>query len=98
MRKEELTTGFLKVKCYHCKGTWRLYGDMAHHKDANRCPFCQAQIRRSIWDKIVLPAYGTLEDANRDLLNEHTGYDNVPLFQIEYQTHRPVTTKKSVFK
>lgn len=80
--------GFLKIKCYHCNGTYRLYGDMVHHPDANRCPFCYAEIRRSIWDKIVIPAWGTMEDANRDLQNEHTGYNNVPLFQIEYQTHK----------
>ena len=86
--------GFLKVKCYSCKGVYRLYGDMAHSQDANKCPFCHAEIRRSVWDRIVLPAYGTLEDCNRDLQQEYTGYPDTTLFQIEYQTNKPQVSKR----
>lgn len=85
--------GFLKVKCYSCGGTYRIYGDMVFHPAASRCPFCFAEIRRSTWEKIVIPAWGAMEDANRDLQNEHTGYKNTPLFQLEYQAHRPIRRK-----
>lgn len=79
----------MKVKCYHCKGTYRLYGDMMHHPTANICPFCGEEIRRSVWEHCVLPAWGLMEDTNRDLQQEYTGYPDTQLFQIEYQTNKP---------
>lgn len=82
------------MKCYHCHGVYRLYGDMVQHQDANRCPFCGAEVKRSTWDKIIVPAWGTMEDANRDLQQEYTGYPNTTLFQIEYQAHKPQISKR----
>lgn len=61
---------------------------MVHHPSANRCPFCGAEIRRSVWDMCVIPAYGTMEDANLDMIREYTGYPGTSLFQIEYQANR----------
>lgn len=64
---------------------------------ANRCPFCGAEIRRSVWDKCVLPAWAGIEDANRDLEQEYTGYPDTALSQIEYQTRKPINAKKPHF-
>ena len=85
--------GFLKVKCYHCKGTYRLYGDMIHHPSANICPFCRAEIRRSVSERCVIPPWAGMEDANRDLQQEYTGYSDAQLFQIEYQINKPRVRK-----
>ncbi len=41
-----------------------------------------------------MPAYGTLEDCNRDLLQEYTGYADAQLFQIEYQANKPHNVKR----
>lgn len=81
--------GFLKVKCYRCHHTYRLYGDMVHHEHANVCPNCFAEIPRGIWERCVIPAWGGIEDANRDLQQTHTGYLYTSLFQIGYQATKP---------
>ena len=80
--------GFLKVKCYSCGGTYRLYSGMVDHPAASKCPFCQAEIRRDVWDSAVIPAWKTMEATNAALQNEHTERRNNPLFQLEYQTYK----------
>lgn len=77
--------GFLIVNCCSCGEKYSLHGDMVFDKSANVCPSCSAEIQRSFWERQVIPAWAAFEDANRDLRNIHTGYDNAPLFKIEYK-------------
>ena len=68
---------------------------MVYHERANSCPFCGAEIYRGTWDRVVIPAFAAMEEANMDLLREHTGYPDIPLLQISYLAHRPRERKKS---
>lgn len=77
--------GCLMVNCGSCGEKYSLFGDMVHHTNANVCPFCSAEIQRSFWDSHIIPAWSAYEDTNRSLKNMHTGYNDVPLFQIEYR-------------
>ncbi|MBQ9732782.1 MAG: hypothetical protein IJV74_00945 [Clostridia bacterium] len=76
--------GVLKIHCYKCGGRFSVNGGMVKHSEANVCPYCYTTLPREIWERIVLPAFGELEDANRELVKEHSGYVDVPLFQIGY--------------
>lgn len=80
--------GFLVVTCRACGQKYTLHGDMVLSTSANICPSCSAEIQRSFWDSHIVPAWAAFEDANRDLENIHTGYDNAPLFEIEYKASR----------
>lgn len=76
--------GFLRIHCGNCGGTWEVYatGNPAEKKN-KICPHCLSNIDGQDWQKVIVPAFGTMEDANRTLLNTHTGY-HAPLFTVDY--------------
>ena len=76
--------GVLKVQCYKCGSRYQVNAGMIKHTEANMCPYCYAELPRDTWERIVIPAFGELEDANRELIKEHSGYVDTPLFQICY--------------
>ena len=81
--------GVLKVQCYKCRSRYQINAGMIHHIEANKCPYCFAELPRDTWERIVVPAFGELEDANRELYKEHSGYIDTPLFQIGYTPSKP---------
>ena len=50
---------------------------------ANQCPHCFAEVDRQTWTRQIVPGFGHMEDANRELLKDSTGYDS-PLFGVDY--------------
>ena len=74
---------YMKIHCGYCGGAWEVY-----HRDdwkddhARTCPHCSQKIDRQTWNKQVLPAFGAVQDANAELLKDHTG-QHLPLFMLD---------------
>ena len=76
--------GYVSIHCDYCGGTWDVYGHSNFHERAARtCPHCQQRIDGQTWEKQILPAFGGMMDANRELIKDHTGYHS-PLFTVDY--------------
>ena len=76
--------GFLRIHCDYCGGTWDVYGrDDWKTTRSRTCPHCQTKIDGQDWNNHVLPAFGAMMDANRELIKTHTGY-HTPLFTVDY--------------
>lgn len=76
--------GYIKIHCAECRRRWAVYARDDWKADAARtCPHCGAQIDPQTWEKQVLPAFGMMGDANRELFKDHTGY-HAPLFRVDY--------------
>ena len=50
---------------------------------ARACPHCFKSIDSQTWERQVVPAFHALDDANRELFKDTTGY-RVPLFEVDY--------------
>ena len=75
--------GMLKISCSYCGGSWEVYHRDIHYKHAASCPHCNHKIERQTWEKAILPAFGAMEDASRELLKDVSGYGTT-LFTISY--------------
>lgn len=76
--------GFLRIYCGSCRQTWDIYSrDDYHDWKAMTCPHCFEQIDPGLWEKQILPAFGAMEDANRELRKEQEQYGGKP-FSISY--------------
>lgn len=76
--------GYLKIHCGSCGGSWEVYGrDDWKQKAARTCPHCFERIDGQDWERQILPAFGAMMDANRELMKTHSGY-NAPLFRVDY--------------
>lgn len=47
------------------------------------CPHCYQKIDGQDWQRCVIPAFGAMMDANRELVKTHAGY-HTPLFTVDY--------------
>lgn len=83
MRKDN-TMGVLKINCGYCGGSWEVYSRDMKYDKARTCPHCLQSVERQTWDKQILPAFGMLDDANRELFKDHTGYHKT-LFSVSYE-------------
>jgi hypothetical protein len=76
--------GHLKIHCDSCGSDWVVY-----HRDnwkdwkARTCPVCGKSIDPGTWDRQVLRAFGEMEDANLELVKDHTGSHGT-LFTVSY--------------
>lgn len=75
--------GYLKISCGSCGGKWEVYAHQVKDERANQCPHCFAEIDRQTWERQIIPAFGEMEDANRELVKDSTGYHG-PLFKVGY--------------
>ena len=76
--------GFLRIHCKTCGNYWDLYeGDDLHQRKYKTCPYCKNEIDGQDFDNQVLPAFGMMCDANRELYKTHTGY-KAPLFTVDF--------------
>lgn len=50
---------------------------------ARACPHCFKSIDSQTWKRQAVPAFHALDDANRELFKDTTGY-RVPLFEVDY--------------
>lgn len=77
--------GYLKIHCHYCGGTWEAYKrNIVSRDNAHTCPHCFKSIDGQTWEKQIIPAFHTLDDANRELIKDHTGY-HTPLFEVSYE-------------
>lgn len=76
--------GHLKIHCDGCGSDWIVY-----HRDdwkdwkARTCPVCGKSIDPGTWDRQVLRAFGEMEDANLELMKDHT-QSHGTLFTVGY--------------
>ena len=75
--------GFLKVRCEHCGAAWEVYAHQIHQEQANQCPHCFSEIDRQTWDRQIVPAFGALDDANREIVKDYLGY-GAQMFRVDY--------------
>lgn len=77
--------GYLRIRCGNCGNHWDVYahGDY-YREDARTCPHCLNEIDKQTWKQSVVPAFGAMCDANRQLLTDSTGY-GITLFSVEYR-------------
>ena len=76
--------GYLTVDCNTCGGSWNVYHATNWSDDVTRtCPHCFAEIDPQTWENQVLPAFGSMTDANMELLRDNLG-QHTPLFRIHY--------------
>ena len=76
--------GVMKINCGYCSGSWEVYSRDMKYDKARTCPHCLQHIERQTWEKQILPAFGMLDDVNRELFKDHTGYHK-PLFSVSYE-------------
>lgn len=77
--------GYMRIKCHYCGGSWEVYGRSVTNGDyARTCPHCFKAIERQTWEKQIVPAFHALDDANRELVKDSSGY-NTPLFEVSYE-------------
>lgn len=75
--------GMLRIHCDQCGGAWEVYGrDNWHDRNARTCPHCGHKIERQTWEGQILPAFGAMMDANRELIKIRA--DHGPLFTVDY--------------
>ena len=76
--------GHLKIHCDGCGSDWVVY-----HRDdwkdwkARTCPVCGKSIDPGTWERSVLRGFGEMEDANIELMKDHTGSHGT-LFTVSY--------------
>lgn len=75
--------GYLKIHCHYCGGTWEVYKKLLGVEAARACPHCFKSVDGQTWEKQIIPAFHALDDANRELYKDSTGY-HVPLFEVDY--------------
>ena len=76
--------GHLIVRCDNCGTRWNIYHRDIKNRNAKTCPMCGESINQQTWEKELLPAFGAMEDANRELFKDHTGYHGT-LFTVAYE-------------
>ncbi len=76
--------GHLSIYCESCGSNWNVY-----HRDdwkdwkSRTCPVCGKMIDPGTWDRQILRAFGEMEDANCELVKDHT-QSHEPLFTVSY--------------
>jgi len=75
---------FLRIHCHNCGEYWDVYGeDDYRHRKYKVCPYCKQEIDGQDWENQIVPAFGAMLDANRELVKTHIGY-KAPLFSVDY--------------
>ena len=72
---------FLRIHCDYCGGTWDVYKRDIKTEDARKCPHCFQKIDAQTWKKHIIPAFGTVEDANMELVKD--AYNHLPLYSFD---------------
>lgn len=76
--------GFLRIHCKSCEGYWDLYEEDDYtNPKYKKCPHCGKGIDGQDYYNTVLPAFGAMLDANKELKKTEIGYD-APGFTVDY--------------
>lgn len=77
--------GMLKINCGYCGGSWTVFHRDIHYKHAATCPHCNHKIDGQTWERQIIPAFGAMDDASRELLKDASGYGTT-LFTLSYES------------
>ncbi|MED9987842.1 MAG: hypothetical protein UFE77_09050 [Streptococcus salivarius] len=59
---------FMKIKCGYCKSHWKISEcDNWNDRKARICPNCGKEIDKQLWQTQIIPGFGQIADANREL-------------------------------
>lgn len=62
---------YMEVRCHRCGVSWKVgIADDYHRDGARTCPRCGRAIDWQTWERQVLPALGTVQDANFELARD----------------------------
>lgn len=76
--------GFLRIHCKSCGNYWDVYeSDDYKNQRYKKCPYCGEEIDGQDYYNTVLPAFGAMLDATKELEKTSIGY-NAPLFRVDY--------------
>lgn len=76
--------GYLRIHCARCRRRWDIYSrDNWNGATSHQCPHCGAAMDRQTWERQILPAFGAIEDANKEIYKDHVGY-KIPMFRIDF--------------
>lgn len=76
--------GRLSIHCYGCGSDWEvLHRDDWKDWKARTCPVCGKSIDPGTWERSVLRGFGEMEDANIELMKDHT-QSHGTLFTVSY--------------
>lgn len=76
--------GMLRIHCEVCGKTWEVYArDDWKSDNARTCPHCFEEIDRQTWERSILPAFGAMQDANRELMKDYCGY-HIQKYKVDY--------------
>lgn len=65
---------YMEIRCHSCGIPWKVgIADDYHRDGARTCPKCGKAIDRQTWERQVLPALGTVQDANFELARDANG-------------------------
>jgi len=73
---------YMKIRCDNCGESWEVYEWGIKNEFARYCPHCLSAIDEQTWKNQILPAFGSVGDANRELIKDYEGY-NTPLFAVD---------------
>ena len=74
---------YMRIHCGYCGQAWEVYErDNWNSQNARTCPHCFKRIDGQTWEEQILPGFGQVADANRELLKIHTGY-HLPVFTFD---------------
>lgn len=84
----------LRIHCRSCGGKWEVYSrDNWKSDNARKCPHCNREIPRDLWERDVIPAFCEVVDANAELLKDHTG-NRRPLFYFDVISNKTPQNQK----
>lgn len=75
--------GYIRITCAHCRKRWVVYNRNMNEDSARFCPRCLKAIDSQTWVRFILPAFGLMDDANRELVRDNL--NTSPLFKVEYR-------------
>lgn len=73
---------YIELHCETCNGSWQVYERDVQRDSSRTCPHCFSEVDTQTWDRQIVPAFGAVDDANRELFKDATGYHR-PLFTFD---------------
>ena len=75
---------FMRIHCGYCGQPWEIYSrDDWKGDKARTCPHCKNKIDRQTWNNHVLTAFGSVQDANAELIKDSMGF-KTPLYTVDF--------------
>lgn len=74
---------FMRIHCGVCGRVWEVYNHGNWKADSARtCPGCFAEVDKTHWEQNILPVFGEMNDAERDMMKSE------PIFSVDIISDR----------